>query len=418
MAVNSTNVLYEQSERISPKLPTWYSKLKVASNLFGKGENIKVSERDLRIPTKNQTGARPGTYNPVEGSLGRGGYMSGVTMISTFFPLKMAFELPQLAITATASGEQAIRSAFKEAMSDGMPEFTRFVDQLWHGSAGTGLLGTATAQATVSGNTVYTMDTNFSVKLLRQGMGVSPYDSTMATARSGAPYIIQSISYSDKKVTLGGTVPSAAATDTLLIEGVSGANPIGLHGLPYFIDDSTSGTTLGINRATVPEIQSNSVDCTTGLNHQIALLLLHKIYDRRGDMAEGLTGLCSTNAQFTIVGNIMNIARYDIDNGNEMKDLLPTWTSKFKFAGIGLMLDPFENQTRIDFINPKLWGRAAMADAQFYTLPDGTRFFPPYGGDGGVAAGVLFYLFMLADFYTHDPGSQGYLKNVAVNSGY
>lgn len=416
MAVNSTQVLYEQSERIAPMFPKWYSELKVASNLFGKGENIKVSERDLRIPTKNQTGMQWRTVNPNMGSLGRGGYMSGVTMISTFYPLAAAFELPQLAMDATKTSEQALRNALKEALADGVPEFTRGVDQAWHAANGTPLVGTATAQATVSGNTVYTMDSNFTVKLLRQGNFVTVYDSTGVTSRGR--FQIGSIDWSSKKAQLIGTVPSAAATDLLYYDGVSGANPIGLHGLPYFIDYTTSGTTLGIDRAAVPEIRSNGVDCSGGLNHQLGLMLLHKIYDRRGELADGLVGLCSTNAQFTIVGEIMNIARYDIDGGNTMKDLLPDVTTKFKFAGVGQMLDPFENQSRIDFINPKLWGKAELSPMGFHETPGGQRFFPPYAADGGVALGVLFYLTVNTDFFSYDPGAQGVLYGIPINSGY
>lgn len=419
MAVNSSNALYEQAERIAPKFPYWYSKLDVASNLIKKGENLRISERDLRIPVKTQTGMTFGTYNPNEGSLGRGGYMTGVSMISTFFPLKAAFELPQLAIEATKTSEQAGKNVFREALTDGIPEFTRQVDMAWHAASGNALLGTAVATATVSGNTVYTMDSNFGVKLLRRGMRVNVYDATSVTPRVGNPYMIQSINFGNKKVTLAGTVPGSVATDVFLYEGTSGANPVGLHGLPYFNDFTTSGTTLGIDRALEPEIQSNGVDCTAGLNHQQALLLLHKIYDRRGEMADGLVGLCSTNAQYTIVGEIMNIARYDIDNGNTMKDLLPDVTTKFKFGGVGQMLDNAQNQSRIDFINPKNWGRGELTPLDFYKLPgSGERFFAPYGGDGGIAAGVLFYLCMMADFYCYDPGAEGVLYNIAINTGY
>lgn len=432
MAINPTQLVFEQMERVAPELPSWFTKYKVAINYFGKGKSTRVGERDFRIAFKTTTGARIGTYNPNGGAIGRGGYMSGGVGTTTFFPFSCRFELPQLASEVTSSSEVAIKNAFKEALADAVPEFTYFLDAAWHAGYGTPVLGLAKAQATVSGNTVYTLDDgtgagsinsvgnfNFGIRLLRRGWAVSPYSNDLLTQRAGGPYIISTIDYNTNKVTLLGTVPGASSTDVLCYEGVSGASPTGIQGLPYFVDDTTSGTTLGINRATEPEIQSNSVDASGGLHHQQALQLFHKIFQRRGERAKEIVGLCSDNAQYTIYGEIMNIARYDIDKGNEAKDLLPDVDMSFKFGGVKTILDPHESISTIHWFNPKRWGKATVKELGFYTLAGGgTQYFPLYAGDGSPAAGTWFGLTYLNQYFSDDPGSQGYFKGIPTNSGY
>jgi hypothetical protein len=429
---NNTQLLFEQAERLAPKLPYYASNLKVAINYFNKVTSLRAGERDVRIPFKTATGIRPRTYDPNFGSIGRGGYMAGGVGITTFYPFAFTFEIPQLAIEATASSETALRSAFKEALADAIPQAMIFIDNAWHAGYGTAVLAVASAVTTVSGNTVYTLadgssgsgsingvaNFNFGVRLLRRGWGVSPYSNNLATQYAGGPYIIQSMNFNTNQLTLTGTVPGAQANDAILLEGVSGANPQGVNGLPYFIDDSTSGFTLGVNRATEPEIQSNGVDASSGLNHQLALVLFHKIFQRRGDRAKNLIGLCSDNAQYTIYGEVMNIARYDVGDGNKPIDLLPDVDMSFKFGGVKTMLDPHESISRIDWINTDAWGKVLTKDLSFYSTGDGRRYIPLYASDGAPAAGTWMGLTTLVNYYSDDPGCQGFIKNIPTQSFY
>lgn len=417
---DTTHVLQIQSERIYPKLMSWYSKLRVASNLFSKWDVTKIGERDFRVPAKGSTGMRVGTYDPNFGSLGHGGYMDGPVMTETFFPFSARFEIPKLAVDATSSKETAIKNAFTEALSDGIPEFTHAIDRFWHYSDGTPVLAIATAQSTVSGNTVYTMDTTFGVKLLRRAQFYSPYSSDQTTQRAGGPYKLLSLNFTNKQATLQGTVPSAGATDVLMFEGVAGASPVGPYGLKYFNNVVNSGTTLGIDRTVETEVVANGVDCTAGLTHQLGLLLVHKILDRRGDAGEGLVGFMSQNVQYTLAGQIMNIQRVDLNSGpNDMKDLLPGFTMKQKFAGVQCLIDPYQDQTRIDFIAKQKWGWARLSAMEWFTPPGSNqRFIPLYGSDSSPAAGVWFGLTLDQNSFCVDPGCEGVLYNIPVNSGY
>jgi len=360
--------------------------------------------------------------------------MQGLVMVQTFYPQRIAFELPQLAIEVSSSPQTSVRNALKEAIADCTKELAWFQDAAWHAGYGNATLSVAKASTTTSGNTVYTMDDGtgsatvnsgpatfaFGVRTLRTGWGVQVYDNTLATLRAGGPYLIQSINYNTNQCTLTGTVPGAASNDVLCYEGVSGATPAGINGLPYFNDDSTSGTTLGINRATNPEIQSNSVDASGGLNHQLGLQLFHRIWQRRGEVSKSLTGLAPDNAQFTIYGEVMNIARYDIGKGNEAKDLLPDVDMSFKFGSVKYMLDPRQPLNRMDVVNFPDWGKAVAKEVSFYKPGDGagSQYFTLYGADGSPAAGTWFGMTTLVNYYNDDPGSGGFIKSIPINSGY
>jgi hypothetical protein len=435
MANSTSQLVFMELERVAPKLPHWMTMYMVAVNKFGKGTATRVSERDFRIPVKTSAGSRPGTYNPNSGPIGRGGYMTGAVMVQTFYPLRSAFELPQLAMEVTASPEASVRNALKEAVADATKEFSLFQDSIWHAGMGNATLGVARAVTTTSGNTVYTMDDGtgaatvnslgnfaFGVRTLRRGWGVTVYNNAMTTQYGGGPYIILAIDYGANTVTLSGTVPSAQATDVLCYEGVSGSSPVGITGLPYFHDDSTSGTTLGINRATEPEIRCNSVDASAGLNHQLGLQLFHRIFQRRGEVAKDLMGLAPDNAQYTIYGEIMNIARYDINDksGYDPKDLLPDVDMSFKFGSVKYTLDPREPLTRMDVVNFPRWGKALAKEVSFYKPGDGagSQYFTLYGSDGSPAAGTWFGMTTLVNYYTDDPGGAGFLKGIPLSSGY
>ena len=119
----STDTLFEQSERVRDKLQPWLQTYSVASNFIKKGEVEQVGERDYRIPFLTQNGLRYGTMNKDGGDYGRGTAMKGGLLISTFFTTRGNFELTQLKMDATANTAVAVKSAFKQAMMTGMPEY-------------------------------------------------------------------------------------------------------------------------------------------------------------------------------------------------------------------------------------------------------------------------------------------------------
>jgi hypothetical protein len=191
--------------------------------------------------------------------------------------------------------------------------------------------------------------------------------------------------------------------------------------LYYFNSSATSGTTLGVNRATYPEIVSSSADATGGLTVEHGIYLHDQMLERFGELMDGVVGLSGTAARAGVFSNLMALQQFDISGGNSIKDRLPEGlkAKSFPFAGVPHILDIHQDKTRFDWIIPETWGRAELAPVGFFELDgSGQRFFPLYGSSGGPAAGVWFGLTADFDYFCTNPGAQGVIENVPLPTLY
>jgi hypothetical protein len=416
--------LWQQSEVVRKgAFPIWQTKkFNLLTDFIKKGEVTQVGERDFRIPFQKTYGGRVGAYDPQMGDMGRGSQPTGDKMIGSYFNLRLNFELDMLAIKATQDRKIALNDPFKDAVARGFLEFQLYLDKFYH-SNGTALLGTATAHSSSSGVSVYTLDTLFGTQRLRRGQYVNVYAASITTLKSANTLYITGINSTARTVTLSGIVPSAAATDTLTFEGVSGNSPTGLRGLYYWIDYTTSGTTAGINRALEPEIQANYVDgTTTGPTAEAVLALTDRMYNRRGETPDGLLGVTSVAQRAVIFSNVMSIQNYDLAKSSaQAVDRLPALKGKksFMWGDTPHYVDIHQDASRIDYFVPSECGRARLDEMKFFQTPGSNqRFFPLYGGSGAPAAGVWFGLTCSEDMYHVNPGNTGVLYGLPRTGFY
>ena len=420
MAVTQTNSLWLQSEKVRPKLEGWLPKFK--SLIFTKIDNKqveKVSERDYRIPYKTTAGGKVRTYDPNMGAVGRGSSATGGVLISTFFPLSLAFELSELETLATESKEQAVASKFKMAMADAMPEFALYLDKFWHRGNGTADLAVATAHTTSGGNSVYTLDSSFGVAALRRGMQVRVQASNRTTYRTinttlTETYIV-AVDYDNNKVTLNGTVDSAAATDVLILAGTSGNNPVGMKGLPYYNSYATSGSTLGLDRSTEYEVITPNVNAAGGLTNGHGVQLLGKMLKRRGtgQFPNNIFGCMSFEVYKQLYDQVQLIQRIDLGgDGAKMVDTAGKQKMEFSWCGVPHYIDVNQDTTRVDWVAPAVWGWSSMKPMSFYEVGN-TRFFPIYATDGSPAAGLWFALTVHRDSWCADPAQGGVIYGIS-----
>lgn len=422
----ASDTLYQQSEKISDLFPKWADKpWNVAVDLISKrGDLEKIGERDYRIPFDTIVGGRVGTYNPDMGDMGRGSGPKGNFLISSYFPLRLNFELSHLQLKATRDRSVSKRSILKQVMKDAVPEFQQYRDKFFH-SDGTAVLATATAHSSVSGVSVYTLEPTFATKRLRRGQYVTIYNNALTSALSSSTLFITGLDTIAKTVTLSGIVPGAGATDKICFEGVSGPSPAGYKGLYYWHSTATSGTTGGINRALEPEIVVNYVDGSGGLTPQHFLLAYHRVADRRGEVADDMVGLASFAQHAAAVANVMTIQTMDISKGVPSNlDRLPPGLKKrsFEMGGIPIYIDRNQANDRIDIFPPKVWGRTQLDDMHFYEeaveQAPGRRFFELRGGSGAPAAGLWFGLTIDEDYFDSNPGSGVVIGALTVPTGY
>lgn len=422
----ASDTLYAQSEKVAQLMPAWQDKpWNVATDLIDKRGKVEmIGERDYRVPFDVQIGGRAGTYNPDFGDLGRGSGPKGNYIISSYFPMRLNFELSHLQIKATRNRSVAMKNTFRDTVKNAMPEFMQYRDKWFH-SDGTAVLATATAHSSGSGVSVYTLDTAFGAKRLRRGQYVSVYNAALTTQLTNATLYITSLDTTARTVTLSGIVPGAGATDKITFEGVSGTSPTGFKGLYYWHSTATSGTTGGINRATEPEIIVNAVDGSGGLTPQMMLLAYHRVADRRGEMADDMVGLASFAQHAAAINNMLVIQTLDISRGMPKSlDRLPTTmrNRSFELGGVPIWIDRHQANDRIDIFPPKVWGRTQLDKLRFYEATAGMegehRFFELRGGSGAPAAGLWFSWTLEEDWFCSNPGAAVVIHSLSLPTGY
>jgi len=413
----ATDALFAMSEVVGKKMPEFFGKAYVALNKIKKAGDVeKVSERDFRAPFLTQNGGRTGTFNPDGGAFGRGTAPKGGVFVQTYFPLRINYELSQLMIDATADPAVSRLNAFKKSMKEAIPEFALFCDQMWHQDA-TAVIGTATAQSTVSGVTRYTMNDATACRKLRVGQYVVVYDNGLTAARnSGTAVQVRQIDFENKYVYLSITVGSAANDDKLAIDGSSGASPTGPNGLKYFHDSSTSGSTLGVTRSTNYEVVSNSVTVSGVPTFMQGQKLIDKMLERRKALPSGMEWLASEKQKSNLYAQVQNIANFDMAKGGKgfASDLNPSaGAMEFNFCGYKGSVDPHQDNDRMDLVCFSDWGRVQIKDVGYYEQ-NGQRFFTLYGSDGSPSANTWFGLYLLENYICRNPGNGGYLSSLTL----
>lgn len=417
----NADVVSLQMEKVRSKLQELFETSNTASSLVKKGaETELISTRDYRIPVIIQRGGKYRKFDPDGGDMGRGSGPKAVHMVATYFPTTYAIELTNLQMYATASSEQAVKKAFAYSLTNAIKEFQVYDDLAFH-TSGNGVIGTATAHTTSSGKSVYTLDTSFATQLFRLGMDVCVYDTTLATQRSvnGDPadvtFEVTKVDPANNQITLDATVGSAAATDKILFAGVSGASPSWKNGLYLFNNSTGSGNLLSLSKSDYPQIVANEQAAGGSLSGVHGMLLIDAIRQKRDDeYVAGLVGLAHMKQRTAWFKLGMTISEWQRGAKDKMIDVVPDLNEKeFMFAGIRHVLDKHQNRTRIDWFIPKLFGRSILKELDWHTV-EGRKLFELRGASGGVAAGMVFYLEQLEDWYCVDPGAAGFISGLSI----
>ncbi len=413
----STNadVVSLQMEKVRSKLQELFETSNTASALVKRGaETEKVSTRDYRIPVIIQRGGKYRKFDPDGGDMGRGSGPKAVHMVATYFPTAFAIELTNLEMYATATSEQAVKKAFAYALTNAIKEFQVYDDAAFH-TSGNAVFATATAH-TLDTNSVYTLDTAMATQLCRLGMGCVVYQNNLSAPRdAGAVRTITKVDVGGNKVKLDAAVTSAGNDDKLLFEGVSGASPTWKNGLYLFNNSSTSGNLLSLSKSDYPQIVASEQPANSTLSGVHGMLLIDDLRQKRDDeYIAGLVGLAHMKQRTAWFKLGIIMSEWQRGAKDKMIDVVPNLNEKeFMFAGIRHVIDKHQDRTRIDWFVPKLFGRTILKELDWHTV-EGRKLFELRGASGGVAAGMVFYLEQLEDWYCVDPGAGGFISGLTI----
>lgn len=422
MAMTESQVVALELEKVRKKLPVLYERTDGLFNLIQKRDVMKVSNRSARIPLQTKPGGAFGYASLDGGDLGRG---SGTTYnVATISPvgIKFAVEINKLVEYVTNSTEKATADATKLEVANAMKQLRRDLDgQLM--TAGNAVIGTMSSGAA---STTWTLAaTPFGARLIRPGMKLQPYDSTIATNRvtGTAPTVtdVQSGLGATQTVTVDSVagLTGHANTDVILPDGLTGATPVGLFGIPYHHNSSTSGTWLGLTRssnsfAVAALVNANS----SGFAMPLARLAVDNVMQNLGqEEFEAMKQLkwFGNRAQRAALHEIaFAMSTIDKKGADQEFDLGFKGES---LLGIECKWNIHADPTRLELLNLETWGRVEWKEIDYLEI-GGDTVFPVYGSSGGIAAAQMFYFVSGLQFFVDNPKAISSITSLALPTGY
>src|SRR5579863_184958 len=402
-------------ERVLPKVTTVFESDDTFLGNIKKRDVEIVSYREMRAPMELRPGGRFQYFNPDGGDLGRGGCPTWDKAVVRPVFLSENIEYTKLTQWSTDDRRKSVINAVRRLTAGATVEIKRQLDAQLQGS-GTGQVGTIVSVTTVSGTDTYVMDSAFGARLVRYDQVVQIYDTSLSIFRGKGVVTLWDVE--NKLVSVTPSIPGATATDVLVVDGITNPTALpGLFGVLYHHSNASTGTWLGYDRATTPEIRSNGVNGgNSALTLPLPRLAINKIGNRVGIDNNfdpvARTHPCQAQA-YEEIGQLISI----IHKQPKDESLNLYFGDNMQLAGAPIKQHFNWNKTRIDFIVSSIWGRAEILPIGFYTS-DGRRIFELRGASGGVAAADIFYMVVGFQTFLLNPAATAYISNLAIPSGY
>jgi len=415
-AVNEQQVVALELERVLPKVRTVFERDdKFYANIKKRDVEV-ISYRQMRIPLELRPGGVFQYFNPDGGDLGRGGGPTWDKAVLQPVFMSENIEYTKLAQWATNTDRKAIENATRRMVATALDELRRQIDAQLQ-QPGTGTIGVVTTDTPAGGENVIVMTTDgFGARLMRFGQPIQIFDTTLATLRGTGTITFWDVE--NKTIKVFPQIAGVIATDKIVTFGLSApASLPALYGVPYHHSNASTGTWLGFNRATTPEIRSNRVNGNAAaLALPLPRLAINKMGNRVGiDNSfnpNAWTHPCQAQA-YEEIGQLVSI----IQKAAKEEALNMYFGDNMQLAGAPIKQHFNWDKTRIDFVADEVWGRGEILPIGFYTT-DGRKIFEIRGPSGGVMTADIFYMTNGMQTFVNNPAATAYIDNLAVPTGY
>lgn len=438
----SSQVVATQLEQVRPKLAEFLvrSESKLAQLFKKQAEKHRVSAwtagsgavQAWRIPVMLSVGGDYQAFSLDGGDLGTGSLMDTVYMTLGYYATDIAFNVPALAAWATKTDQQAISNAMAFSVGNAIKE-TALYNEIGLFQDGTGILATSTAVSGTGTNPnpiTYTLETAAFTYIRLRGFNqlLDVANSSNAIVSTGQR--ITNINFAANQVTVaGGTTYTAASGDQLVFPGMGPvtttlASGSFRYGIYTFNTTNTSGSLLGLSYSTAYELACPQVNGGGGYYTPSVLLAgKSQLIQRRDDAAwAGMIGITHMAQRAAWYLESTVIAEWRRDQVSQQAlDLVPTGNTlgdTFQAGEITHYVSRYANKSRVDWINPKNWGKVMLDDINFFQSPEGQRIFVGrVAATGNPSAGFQFYVTTTDNVYSVDPGCSLVAYNLGIPAG-
>lgn len=416
MAVTEQQVAGLELERVLPDVAVLFERDDMFYANIKKRDVEKISNRLMRIPLEMRPGGSFGYFNPDGGDLGRGGGPTYDKAVVQSVFLREATEYTKLTQWSTDSDRKAVTNAVRRMTAEALDELRRQLDAQLQ-QAGTGQVGTiATGGVSTSGGVdTYVLTNTFGARLVRPGQTIQVFDSTMATNRGSGE--ITSWDVANNTIEVTPAIAGAQQDDVLITQGITSPTSLpALFGVPYHHSNASTGTWLGLSRATNPEVRSNAVNANSNaLTLPLPRLAINYIGNRVGINNKFNPVAWCHPCQKQAYEEIGQLVSMIFKKPSE--EALDMYFDKMQMAGAPVKPHFNWNKTRIDFVVDSVWGRGEILPIGFYTV-DGRNIFEIRGASGGVATSDIFYMTVGMQTFVTNPAATAYIHTLAIPDGY
>lgn len=336
----------------------------------------------------------------------------------------MAFQMTSLAQWATDSDEKAIIDETNRIVSEGMLQYRSFLDKQVNASASF-VLGTIT---NIAGTTL-TFAVPTGAQLFYEGQQIQFYDTTITNNKSATAGMISTVLIVDPITTqtvVFDQVPATLVnTDVALASGLFGPNPTGIFTIKYHQNNAQTGVWQNLNRATYPvKLQTPRVNGNNGalvpmqpwlaINKIKKSLGLNKVGKLIAHMAVEQSQAWN---QLAVTVQIIDRSRRETGEGQDM-NIRGYESGPGNMCGVPIKEAQNADQTRIDFLDLSVWGRAVMNNLGFYKGANGKVWFQIYGATGNIATAMSFQYIYNFQLFNRNPRRGAFIDALARPAGF
>lgn len=384
---------------------------------LSKASDVKVvSYRDIRVPMQIRPGGKYRSWDPEGGDLGRGGNDLYVHASTSPVSRLLALEWNWKAKFATNKKAKAIRDAVRKNISSAVSEYNRALDSELVGSDN-GVLATVKS---VSGTTL-TLSDSVGSRRLRPGQDVQIYDASNSGVGLGDYRGLGTIEWVDadtKTAKLAAAVAGVTAGDVLIVEGAAAKSnaPTSIdafNGVQHANDASQTGSYLGLDRSSYPELRGNKVDGGGAFTLASPRAALKKIGNRLGKgNTKGLVWWCHPDQRdaYEDIGMLVNVVNKDA-SGSQKLDLYYS-EDGLKLQGRKLMTHYSWDNDRLDGLTKKCFHKIEIEKAKPIKVDSMGPIYTLYGASGGIKASNVWYMGGISQFYCSKPSGLCYVDNL------
>lgn len=415
MAVGQESVVGLELERVLPNVQTVFeSDDKFYSRIKNKSVK-KVSQREMRVPLKLRPGGKFRYFTPNGGDLGRGGGPTWDKAVLQPVFISEATEYTKLAEWATDSNRKSVQNAVREMVATQLDELTRQLDgQLMQDGTGVVAVSLTVDTAPTTYDT-FNCTSEFGARLVRYQQEVQVYDTNLTTLRGTSEIVFWD--EANSVLRLSPKISGLTNGDKLVAQGLSSPTTLpALYGVPYHHSNASTGTWLGFDRASTPEIRSNGINASSAaLSLPLPRQAINAIGNRVGIDNKFSPDAWMHPAQKQAYEEIGQLVSQIYKEPTDQK--LNMYFDQMQMAGAPVVISFNWSKKRIDFVTEGVWGRGEILPIGFYKT-DGRNIFEIRGSSGGVATADIFYMVIGTQTFVNNPAATAYIYDLAIPSGY